>query len=87
MAYSWVVVGFWDVPNHKGPPLWQKIRKFNIRGDPCDFRMSQKLMTPLKMAENQKQKYFWEENYKRINDSDGTACLKGWFKIKISLLS
>ena len=57
--------------HHKGWPLW--------------FRTLQKLMTPLKMAENKKKlNYFCKQNYKQINNSDGTACLKGWIKIRIS---
>ena len=39
------------------------------------------------MDENQKQKYFCGQNYKWINNSDGTTCLKGWIKIRISLAS
>ena len=57
--------------HHKGGPLW--------------FRTSKKLTTPLKMAENWKQKDFCEQNYKWIKNSDGTVCLKGWIKIRISL--
>ena len=38
------------------------------------------------MAENQKQRYFCGQNYKWINNSDGTACLKGWIKIRITLV-
>ena len=38
-------------------------------------------MTPLKMAENRKQRYFCEQNYKWINNTDGTVCIKGWIKI------
>ena len=42
-------------------------------------------MTRLKMAKKKKKKYFCEHNYKWINISDGTACLKSWIKIRISL--
>ena len=38
------------------------------------FPTSQKLTTPLKMAENQKQKYFCGQNDKWIKNPDGTAC-------------
>ena len=38
------------------------------------------------MTKNQKQKYFCEQNKKWINISAGTACLKGWIKIRISLI-
>ena len=72
---------FWAIKNsfltifpifhHKGGPLW--------------FRTSKKLTTPLKMAENWKQKYFCEQNYKWIKNPDGTVRLKGWIKIRISL--
>ena len=74
---------FWAIKNsfltsflffhHKGGPLW--------------FRMSKKLTTPLIMAEKWKQKYFCEQNYKWIKNPDGTVCLKGWIKIRISLPS
>ena len=116
------VVSFWDVLNHKGPPLWWKIEKivqklfliaqkkrpdalnttqktpaiknsfwtfFSIshhKGGPLWFKTSQKLTTPPKMAEKWKQKYFCEQNYKWIKNPDGTVCLKGWIKIRISLL-
>ena len=58
--------------HHKGGPLW--------------FRTSKKLTTTLKMAENLKQKYFCEQNYKWIKNQDGTVCLKSWIKIRISLV-
>ena len=38
------------------------------------------------MGENWKRKYFCEQNYKWIKNPDGTVCLKGWIKIRISLL-
>ena len=38
------------------------------------------------MAEKCKLKYFCEQNYKWIKNPDGTACLKGWIKIRITLL-
>ena len=50
---------------------------FHPKGRPLWFRTSQKLTTPLKMAESWKNKYFCEQNYQWIKNSDGTACLKG----------
>ena len=40
------------------------------------IRTSQKLMTPIKMAENQKQRYFCGKNYKGINNSDRVEYVK-----------
>ena len=40
----------------------------------------------LKITKNPKQKYFWEQKYKWIQNPDGTAHLKGWIKIRITLL-
>ena len=61
--------------------LFDIFSDFHPKGGPLWFRTSQKLTTPLKMAESWKQKYFCEQNYKWIKNSDGTACLKGWIKI------
>ena len=51
------------------------------------FSMSQNLTTPLKMVENPKYKNFCEQNYKWIKNPDDKACLKGWIKIRITLLT
>ena len=57
--------------HHKGGPLW--------------FRTSKKLTTLLKMAVNQKQKYFCAHNCKLIKNPDGTACLNSLIKQRITL--
>ena len=38
-----------------------------------------------KNGRKSKTKVFFGQNYKWINNSDGTSCLKGWIKIRISL--
>ena len=59
---------------------------FYPKGGPLWFRTSQKLTTTQKMTKKWKQKYFCEQNYKWIRNPDGTACLKGWIKMRITLL-
>ena len=74
---------FWAIKNS----FLTIIPIFHRKGGPLWFRTSKKLTTPLKMAENWKQKYFCKQNYKWIKNPDGTVCLKGWIKKRISLVT